>query len=78
MFRLKGDKEPKCSAENKFHGTIDRIIKGKVTTEYVVKISAETELCSVVTSDISRRLDLHENDPVWAIFNCFSVVLHLD
>jgi len=74
----KGDEEPKCSAENKFHGTIDRIIKGKVTTEYVVKFSDETELCSVVTSDSSRRLDLHENDPVWAIFNSFSVVLHLD
>jgi hypothetical protein len=32
----------------------------------------------VVTSDINRRLDLHANDPVWAIFNSFSVVLHLD
>jgi molybdate transport system regulatory protein len=74
----KGDEEPKCSAENQFHGTIDRIIKGKVTTEYVVRISDETELCSVVTSDSSRRLDLHENDPVWAIFNSFSVIIHLD
>jgi molybdate transport system regulatory protein len=74
----KGDEEPRCSAENKFHGTIDRIIKGKVTTEYAVKIPDGTELCSVVTSDSSRRLNLHENDPVWAIFNSFSVVLHLD
>jgi molybdate transport system regulatory protein len=74
----KGGEEPECSAENKFHGTIDRIIKGKVTTEYVVKIPDGTELCSVATSDVSHRLDLHENDPVWAIFNSFSVVLHLD
>jgi molybdate transport system regulatory protein len=74
----KGDEEPECSTENKFQGTVERIIQGKVTTEYVVEIADGTELCSVVTSDISRRLDLHENDPVWAIFNSFSVVLHLD
>ena len=29
-------------------------------------------------SGISRRLHLHENDPVWAIFNSFAAVLHLD
>jgi molybdate transport system regulatory protein len=74
----KGEAEPKCSAENKFQGTVERIIPGKVTTEYVVKISDGTELCSVVTSDIRHWLDLHENDPVWAVFNSFSVVLHID
>ena len=74
----KGDEEPKCTAENKLRGTIDRIIKGKVTTEYVVRIADGTELCSLVTTESSRRLDLGENDPVWAIFNSFSVILHLD
>jgi len=74
----KGDGDPKCTAENKLKGTIDRIIKGKVTTEYVVRIADGTELCSLVTTESSRRLDLGENDPVWAIFNSFSVILHLD
>jgi len=74
----KGDAEPECSAENMFQGTVERIIQGRVTTEYVVKIADGTELCSVVTSGISRRLHLHENDPVWAIFNSFAAVLHLD
>jgi len=74
----KGDVEPQCSAENLFRGTIGRIIRGKVTTEYRVQVADGTELCSVVTSDTSRRLDLHENDPVWAMFNSFAVVLHLD
>ena len=74
----KGDEEPRCTAENKFHGTIKRIIKGRVTTEYAVHITDGTELCSLVTSDSSRRLDLQENDPVWAMFNSFSVVLHLE
>jgi len=74
----KGDTEPKCSAENMFQGTVERIIKGKVTTEYVVRIADGTELCSLVTSEGSRRLELYENDLVWAVFNSFSVVLHLD
>ena len=74
----KGDQEPKCSAENMFPGTIEKIIKGKVTTEYVVRIADGTQLCSLVTSASGRRLELRANDPVWAVFNSFAVVLHLD
>jgi molybdate transport system regulatory protein len=77
ILQKDGD-EPICTAENKFRGTVERITHGKVTTEYVVKIADGTELCSLVTSESSRRLDLRENDPVWAVFNSFSVVLHLD
>jgi molybdate transport system regulatory protein len=74
----KGKDEPQCSATNAFYGTIGRIIEGKITTEYVVQIADGTELCSLVTSDTSRRLDLKAGDPVWAVFTSFAVVLHLD
>jgi molybdate transport system regulatory protein len=74
----KGEAEPCCSAENRFWGTITRIIPGRVTTEYVVQIADGTELCSLVSSDISRQLNLCQNDGIWAIFNCFAVVLHFD
>jgi molybdate transport system regulatory protein len=74
----KGEEEPQGSAENAFRGTVARLIKGKITTEYVVQIADGTELCSVVTSDVNRRLDLKVNDPVWAVFTSFAVVLHLD
>jgi len=77
ILQKDGD-EPRCTAENKFRGIVERITQGKVSTEYVVRIADGTELCSVITSESSRRLDLHENDPVWAVFNSFSVVLHLD
>jgi len=70
--------EPETTAENRFCGTIDRIKKGKVTTEYVVRISDGTELCSVVTTESGRRLGFQEKDTVWVIFNGFSVVLHVD
>ncbi len=78
VFLQKGDEEPRCTAENRFQGTIDRIIKGQVTTEYLVRIADGTELCSLVTNDSSRQLDLQEGHLVWAIFNSFSVVLHID
>jgi molybdate transport system regulatory protein len=74
----KGEQEPQTSAENAFRGTMARLIKGKITTEYVVHLADGTELCSVVTSDLNRRLDLKVNDPVWAVFTSFAVVLHLD
>jgi molybdate transport system regulatory protein len=74
----KTDGEPQCTAENRFRGSIARVNRGRITTEYVVDISDGTELCSLVSSEISHRLDLQENDPVWVIFNSFSVVLHAD
>jgi molybdate transport system regulatory protein len=73
----KGGEEPNCTAENRFQGVIARINKGQIATEYVVRIADGSELCSLVTS-VSSRLDLKEHDPVWAMFNSFSVVLHLD
>jgi len=74
----KSDKEPGSSAENRFFGTIVRINKGEITTEYVVHISDGTELCSIVTTDNARQMGFQENDRVWVIFNSFSVVLHTD
>jgi molybdate transport system regulatory protein len=74
----KSDKEPASTAENRFEGVITRISKGKMTTEYVVRISDGTELCSIVTSDNAHRMGFQENDKVWVIFNSYSVVLHID
>ena len=71
-------KKPNCTAENMFRGKVERITRGKVVTEYVVRISDGTEICSLVTSGNRQRLDLSENDQVWAMFNSFSVVLHVD
>ena len=69
---------PKCSAENKFYGLIERIRKGAVNTEYTVRIADGTVLCSMVSTEGAKALDLHKGDPVWAIFNCFAVILGVD
>ncbi|MEW6673540.1 MAG: TOBE domain-containing protein [Thermodesulfobacteriota bacterium] len=78
VMLFRGDGEPDISADNRFRGVVDRIAAGAVNTEYVVRIADGTELCSLVTSESGRRLDLHVNDAVWAVFTGFSVVLHID
>ncbi len=74
----KGEREPESTAENRFLGTISRINKGEITTEYVVRISDGTELCSIVTTENARQMGFQEDDRVWAVFNSFCVVLHTD
>lgn len=71
----KMDDAPKCSADNIFSGTIERIRQGEIQTEYVVQISEGTRVCSIVTSESCRRLALGEGDTVWVLFNSSSVVL---
>ncbi|MBI9091930.1 MAG: TOBE domain-containing protein [Desulfobacterium sp.] len=74
----KGDLEPECSAENRFKGVITRIARGSINTEYAVRISDGTQLCAIVSTTNQERFQLEEGDRVWAFFNCFAVVLHLD
>lgn len=70
--------EPKCSAENKFNGIIERISEGKINTEYSIRLSDGTELRSITGTHCSLHRLLREGDRVWALFNCYAVVLHVD
>lgn len=70
--------EPECTAENMFHGTVARIVRGKLTTEFIVRIQDGTELCSLVTEGSRRKLDIREQEDVWIMFNSFAVILHVD
>lgn len=74
----KGENIPECSSENRFQGVITRMTRGEVATEYVIRMADGTELCAVVSTESSVRQGLQEKDWVWALFNCFSVVLHTD
>ena len=73
-----GDTEPVCSAENRFQGIISRLTRGKLNTECVVRISDGIELCAIVSTAGDQHLNLKEGDSIWVLFNCFSVVLHID
>jgi len=74
----KTNEEPKSSAENRFKGIVEQVNMGKVNTEYVIGISDGTRLCSITTTESGRQLNLRKGDQVWALFNCFAVVLHVN
>lgn len=74
----KGPTPPSCTAENIFHGNVIQVVRGKLTTEFIVLTKAGTELCSLVTEKSRRKLDINEEDEVWVMFNSFAVILHVD
>jgi len=75
---FKSDKEPDSSAQNRFRGIVQRISRGKVTSEVVVRVAEGLDLCSIITEESRKRMGIREKDEVWTAFNAFSVVLHLD
>ncbi len=72
----KGEKEPKTSAENRLKGSVTQIVRGKITTEYVVTLKDGTYVCSVVTNGSGSQLGIEEGNTVWALFNAFSVIIN--
>ncbi|MFZ5569655.1 MAG: TOBE domain-containing protein [Thermodesulfobacteriota bacterium] len=78
ILQAAGDEAPACSAENRFKGVLIRISRGGINTECVVRISNTIELCAVVSTEGMKNIPLNEGDDVWALFNGFSVVLHVD
>lgn len=74
----KSETEPMCTAENVFYGSVIKILRGKRTTELIVRIRDGTELCSLVTEESRRKLDVKESDDVWVMFNSFAVILHVN
>jgi molybdate transport system regulatory protein len=74
----KAETPPLCTAENIFRGNVTRIRRGKLTTEFIVRIHDGAELCSLVTEESRRKLDVRQGDDVWVLFNSFAVILHVD
>ncbi len=74
----KSDHGQGCSADNMFNGVVEKVTRGEINTEYLVRISDGTVVCSIVTSESSRRLALTEGDEAWVLFSSYSVVLLSD
>ncbi len=59
------------SAENRFKGTVTRIIRGKINTECIVKVSDTVHICAVMSSSGPWLSRIRQGDPVWAFFPVF-------
>ena len=73
----KSETQPLCTAENMFYGAVSQILRGKLTTELIVRIQDGTEFCSLVTEGAGASSMLRRNDKVWVMFNSFAVILHV-
>jgi molybdate transport system regulatory protein len=74
----KSRNRPVCSAENVFQGTVARIRPGQTTSEVVVQLQDGTELCAIISEKSRQQMDIKEGALLWAFFDCFDVVLHVD
>lgn len=74
----KSQNAPNCSAENMFQGTVSRITKNRITAEIVVRLPDGIELCAIITEKTRRQMDIHNQEILWAFFDAFAVVLHVD
>lgn len=72
------DEMPKATATNRFLGVVDLVRNGELTSEVIVGLSDGTRLCALVTTQSVRELDLSEGQQIWAMFNAFAVVLHVE
>jgi molybdate transport system regulatory protein len=69
---------PNCSAENLFQGKVSRVVSSSTTAEVVVCLADGTELCTVITEERRRQMAIATGDQLWAFFDAFTVVLHVD
>ena len=67
-----------CAAENIFRGQISKILLGKIVCEVSVRIHDGTEICSLITLESLENCGFRESDEIWASFNAFSVIIHVD
>ena len=69
---------PHCSAENIFQGTVCQVTKNRTTAEIIIGLPDGTELCAIITEKIRKELNIQNKDKIWAFFDAFAVVLHVD
>jgi molybdate transport system regulatory protein len=73
-----GPRPAASSADNQLQGTLIRINRGKVSSEYVIQMQDGTELCVLIATSKGDALALKKGDLVWALFSGFAVIVHTD
>ena len=69
---------PKATTTNRFLGEVELVRFGELTSEVIVALSDGTRLCALVTTKSARDMQVAEGQNIWAMFNAFAVVLHVE
>ncbi|WP_243361480.1 TOBE domain-containing protein [Fundidesulfovibrio terrae] len=78
VILVKEDMKLKTSARNKFCGKIVKVNTGEISAEVVVELPDGTKVCSLVTDESVKQLDLKVGDEICALIKAFSVILNVE
>jgi molybdopterin-binding protein len=68
----------KLSARNALVGTITALVRGPVSTEVTIRIAANVELVSVITTSSAKRLKLKKGQRAHAFIKADHVIVGVD
>jgi molybdate transport system regulatory protein len=74
----RADRPGSSSADNEREGSLVRITRGGISTECIVRIGQNLELCAVVSTAAFDALSLGLGDRARVLFSCHCVVLHTE
>lgn len=78
VILVKEDMRLKTSARNKYCGKIVKVNEGQISAEVIVELADGTKICSLVTDESVKSLDLKVGDEICALFKAFSVILNVE
>lgn len=64
----------KLSTRNQLKGTIKKINFGEITSEVLIDVGGQ-EMCAVITTSSTKRLELETGDEVRALVKATSVMI---
>ena len=65
----------KISARNVFSGTVEKVTRGAVNAEVILKLKGETRITSVITNGAVDNLDLKDGMNAYAIIKSSSIII---
>jgi len=78
VILVKEDMKLKTSARNKYCGKIVKVNEGQISAEVIVELADGTKICSLVTDESVKALDMKVGDDICALFKAFSVILNVE
>lgn len=78
VILVKEEMKLRTSARNKYCGKIVKVNEGVISAEVVVELPDGTRICSLVTDESVKNLDLKVGDEICTMFKAFSVILNVE
>jgi molybdate transport system regulatory protein len=70
-----GQPDIRFSARNHLAGTVEKVVKGAVNSEVIIKLPGGTPVCAVITNEAVLELALKPGAPAAVLFKASHVIL---